>query len=387
MPQTSPDMPPRPEFTPFTVPHFCASTPYDGKGFWTYPERCGWIVNEKDMQCHVLCPPGSCKDGMSEEELWEDSMKIRIPSVPKFEREDHTPILASDKVAFLQAWLFFGALAEVSDICGLEIRDYADFLTEDKSEVTTAGLNGLPERWYSALARSGRAGDKAVMEYILKIGRHMSLMLDEEFVDKHVSRFRYTQDECRALHSLDLLLRTIALHLLLHVYMPGFETTEEEGWGHDRVSKCLPLRNHFNEGFRQLSDISEAELEARGWCPSELGVFGHSEVLFASLLSRPRIRDHSVCGKVVCSAYQTDEATYQTRHVENGCNCDFVQMETDALTAALSADQVPKLIISEDLQFQVVTEPGYPYIAISHVCEGFAGSIFFQMYLNFLNRG
>jgi len=42
MPQAFSDSPPRPEFIPFTIPYICKSAPYDGKDFWTYPERRGW---------------------------------------------------------------------------------------------------------------------------------------------------------------------------------------------------------------------------------------------------------------------------------------------------------------------------------------------------------
>ncbi|THU81554.1 hypothetical protein K435DRAFT_936145 [Dendrothele bispora CBS 962.96] len=366
MPQSSPDMPPRPEFTPFQVPNLCESSPYDGKDFWTYPERYGWIVHAKDACHHVLCPPRLCRHGMGNVEFLEKS-ETRLVRHPMLSRLDSKPVLASDKVAFLQAWLFFGLLTEVSNLCGLDLDIAAEFIIKD-GLVSTTRLNGLPERWYEALARTGRVGDKTLMENILTFARHSCLMLSEEFVSEHTFRFQYTYTECRVLQSLQILVRIIGLHLLLHTYTPGFAATEEEGWEHNRISNSLTWSLYRSEGMDQLSDLARDDLEEQGWCESELDLLGPDELTFASLISRPRIRDHSHCGDVICDAYQTDEATYRTRHVKDGCSCDFVSVETDILTAALSEDKIPKLLITRDLKIQTISEPDYPYIALSHVC-------------------
>ncbi|THU90169.1 hypothetical protein K435DRAFT_841561 [Dendrothele bispora CBS 962.96] len=361
VPQTFQNIPPRPEFTPFEVRHLCKSKPFDGEDFWTYPERCGWIVHAKDMHCHVLCPPGTCFHDTNPD-------KIHMRS-PMFSRSDGRPVLASDRAAFLQAWLFFGVLTEVSNLCGLQIDIAAEFIV-DNGSFSTAGLNGLPRRWFEAAIRTGRAGDKMLMERILAVARHSYLMLSEETVaGKKISMFEYTYEECRVLSSLQIVIRVIGLHLLLHIYMPGFSSTEEEGWSKNRVTKNLDFSPSFEtEGFDQLSDLAQDSLEHQGWCKSELDLLAAPfHLAFASLLSRPRIRDHSNCGDIICSAYQTDEATYETRHVEGECSCDFVGVETGVLVAALSEDKIPKVVITEDLDFQVVSGHDYPYIALSHV--------------------
>lgn len=367
MPQASSDTPPRPEFTPFAVPLLCVSSSYDGKDFWTYPRRCGWIVNVKDTQCHDLCPPGACYDGMEIRQIWEIQSNSRVPRPPMFARSDGQSVVASEKVAFLQSWLFFGALTEVSNLCGLEINIAAEFIADGET-VSTANLNGLPGRWFEALVRTHRAGDKAVMELILNIARHSFLLLSEELGHDNVRVFEYTYCEGRALHALDILVRIIGLHLLLHIYMPGFLATEEEGWGRDRISKCLDRGNAYSEGMDQLSALARADLESQGWCESELDLLTPEDLAFSSLLPRPRIRDHSGCGDIICKAYQTDESTYETRHVEDGCTCDFIGAKITALVAALIENKVPKLIITEDLQFRVISESDYPYVALSHVC-------------------
>ncbi|KAG2158325.1 uncharacterized protein EDB93DRAFT_1246176 [Suillus bovinus] len=359
MPNVSADMPPRPEFTPFTIPYLCISKPYDGKGFWTYPERHGWIIHAKDKKCHVLCPPGICRDGS----LADSRTRVQSPILSRI---NGMPVTASDKVEFLQAWLFFGVLTEVSALCGLELDVEAEFIV-DNGSVSTAKLNGLPGRWFAAAMKKNRAGDHAFMEHILSIVRHAILMLSEEKAEDHTRIFKYTYAECRVLHSLDITARIVALHLLLHVYMPGFTVTDENGWGRQRILKSVDWLYRECEGMDQLSDIVETELTEKGWCQSEIDLLASDDLAFASLLTRPRIRDHSSCGDVICNAYQTDEATYVTRHVQDGCSCKFVGVPASLLVNALSQNKVPKLCITGQLELRVVMEDNYPYIAFSHV--------------------
>ncbi|KAK7435781.1 hypothetical protein VKT23_019479 [Stygiomarasmius scandens] len=367
--QVSPNLPPRPEFTPFTVPYLCVSKPYDGKNFWTYPEHCGWVVHAKDTHCHILCPPGICYHGLYGPEIRDIAQDRRLrPPRAMLSRSDGKPVLASDKVVFLQAWLFFGLLTEVSNLCGLQIDLGAEFVVDD-GLLSTAKLNGLPGRWYRAAIQTHRAGDKKLMELILSIARHSRLMLFEELIEANTRMFEYTYAECRVLHSLDILIRITGLHLLLHMYTPGFTSMPEEGWDMYRVEKSLEYSEGVPEleGMHQLSNFAQDDLEEQGWCPSELSLLPSDEMVFASLLARPRIRDHSICGDIICSAYQTDEETYQTRHMEDECNCDFVKVETNALVAALSEDRIPKLVITDSIEVQVSSEHDYPYIALSHV--------------------
>jgi len=305
---------------------------------------------------------------------------------PMLSRLDGLPVRASDKVAFLQAWLFFGVLEEVSSLCGLEIDVAADFIFNDEL-ISTEKLNGLSERWFQAAMEMHRAGEKEVVRRILTIARHSSLMLRSEITDirnvasesaevfrdvsdsTYTYRYNYAYAECRVLLSLDILVRIIGLHLLLHTRASNFAAAEEEGWDQGRVGKSLIWTGtRPTEGMAQLSDFAFVDLEEKGWCKSELAILEDGDLIFASLLPRPRIMDHSHCGNVICGAYQTDEVTYKSRHVKDWCCCDFIEVKSDALTSVLSKDEVPKLVITEELELQMVSEQDYPYVAISHVC-------------------
>ncbi|KAK7466176.1 hypothetical protein VKT23_004897 [Stygiomarasmius scandens] len=359
MPQAFSDSP-RPEFIPFTIPYLCKSAPYDGKDFWTYPERRGWRLNVKDEQCHVFCPPGHCEYGMGFAEIQAEDDRIQPPMLSRL---DGRPVRASDKVAFLQAWLFFGVLEEVSSLCRLEIDVAADFIFNDEL-ISTKKLNGLSERWFQAAMEMRRAGEKEVVRRILTVARHSSLMLRSEITDirnvasesaevfrdvsdsTYTYRYNYAYAECRVLLSLDILRRA--------------------GIREESVKVSSGLAPALLKEWHNFLTSQFVDLEEKGWCKSELAILEDGDLIFASLLPRPRIMDHSHCGNVICGAYQTDEVTYKSRHVKDWCCCDFIEVKSDALTSVLSKDEVPKLVITEELELQMVSEQDYPYVAISH---------------------
>ncbi|KAI0779309.1 hypothetical protein C8Q74DRAFT_683705, partial [Fomes fomentarius] len=366
-PQASPTLPPRPEFKPFTVPNLCGSSLFDGIDYWMYPERHNWVVHARDKQCHVLCPPGLC---------WHDTNGIpeayRLARPPMLARADGSPVTATDKVAFLQSWLFYGTLTEVSTLCGLALDIEAEFLVDNGKSVSTSSLNGLAGRWFSALPPD-RFGDEVLMERILAISRYICLLLVEELTEDNHSgstiqhMYEYTPEECRILHSIDILARTLGLHLLLHVYSPGFSASDDKAWSQKRITRSIVWMGRAVEGMDQLSDIVFDDLQERGWCVSELYLMATNELIIASLLERPRARNHPMCTDTLCHAYQTDEGTYNTVHVDETCSCDFVSVPMEDLVNVLAQGKVPAVLVTTELEVCVVHTKQYPYIALSHV--------------------
>ncbi|KAK0213846.1 hypothetical protein IW262DRAFT_1450434 [Armillaria fumosa] len=95
----------RPEFIPVTAPYMCEAALYDKLGFWDFPARMNWRIHRYDLQCHSgRCPPGICV---------AQSEKLRYGlHKPAISKTDGNDVSVARKVAFLQAWLFFGALTE-----------------------------------------------------------------------------------------------------------------------------------------------------------------------------------------------------------------------------------------------------------------------------------
>ena len=63
----------------------------------------------------------------------------------------------SFRLAFFQAWLFFGVLTEVSNLCGLDI-DLATYF------ILATGWMVFQGDGFEAAVRNRRAGDKVLME-------------------------------------------------------------------------------------------------------------------------------------------------------------------------------------------------------------------------------
>ena len=380
IPKVSTSLPPRPEFPAFTAPYLCASMPrpYDGKDFDTYPHRHGWTVHHQDKQCHVLCPPDICLNNFAPDDYLRrrDHHGAHRSVAPMLSREDGFPITAASKAAFLQSWLFFGTIYEVSRMCDLSINAQAEFLVDEGRNVSTTALNGLSGRWFASLD-SARVGDKVFMKRILTITRKIALLMGEEIQDREGRKpvFQYTPDEGRALTAIDILRRELVLHLMLHIASPTFICTESDGWRSGHI--WLSVKNEFGrEGTRDLVDAA-ADLEARGWCKSETDFLERRDPELSPLsstLDRPRAMDHSNCDVHECRAYQVVEEIYKTAHTD-GCDlglqssCSFVRVSADDLVEILAQDQVPVVVITEDLQVQVVSGEDHPYIAFSHVCE------------------
>ena len=347
----------------------------------TYPERQGWVVHHQDKQCHPLCPPGICFEGVEADILSRgDHYRAHGPMSPMFSRADGSPMTSASKAAFIQSWLFFGTLHEVSNMCGLSIDIQAEFVVDDGRAVSTAPLNGLAGRWFLSL-NSGTVGNTVFMERVLAITRQMSLFLTREVLVRPGlgPRFRYTPQEARVLLSVDVVLRVLALHLLLHVNSPGFSAAADECWDAGRISTVVDLVGRPREGNWDLAGhgASDDGRASRGWCESEVASFefsGSDAYRFVAVLERPPLRDHSSCDDMTCVAYQVDVGVYRTAHAATilECTCGFAGVPAEDLVRQLAQDKVPAVVIGEDLEIRVVDSSEHPYAAFSHVCEWFS---------------
>ena len=303
-----------------------------------------------------------------------------VPTPQLIWRSNGEPFDAAEKVAFLQSWSFFGLLYEISRLCDLDINIEKAFLEEDGFIVSTTNINGLPKRWFDSVRETKGLGDKGFMEKIIYTARQAALTLTAEreaYTPRKTYKYSYTQSQSRVYQSLDIAVRAVGLFLLTYQYhSSGFSAEESEGWAQMRVVKSLNRHPDFEKVIRgeieSLSDLADEvrdELLRHGWCPSDTFLLDDEEVLYASLFERRALRDHSECNDSLCVAYQTDEATYRTRHVGDECKCDFHAIPTEALVDCLKKGIIPKIMVTEDLEVKVVAEDHLSYIALSHVCK------------------
>ena len=382
MPQEDPSLPPRPEFPLFTIPYLGDTVPYDGGDLAMYPERHNWVIYHQDDRCdHPLCAPGICCDTVPDE-LGGRSRYYREhgPISPMLSRTDNAVVTGTSKAAFLQSWLFFGTLHEVSNMCGTSIDVQAEFLIDDGRRVSTASLNGLAARWFSSL-RPEEVGDEAFMGRIITLGRRMVLLIAREVSSRPGGEpvFQYTFDEALVFFSINLLIRVISLHLLLHARSPSITRRRGEFYARlieDTLIDTPCWMALMQEGSEILNNISMVGERSHGWCKTELRELDLRH--FATVIDRPLARDHSACeDTIVCGAYQVDEATYQGAHTD-GCSrpgCSPVEVNAKDLTEILGRGEIPVVSIvmgREDLDLKLEVVTGgfeHPYTAISHVCE------------------
>lgn len=358
----------RPEFIAFQVPYLCAALPYDGLGYWDYPSRVGWKVHRFDRGCHRRCPPGNC---ISSDRMPEDvPYGLQTHSISRM--DDSIPTV-QEKIAFLQAWLFFGALAEVCSICGLSLELQDTFIS--KGMVNTAALNGLPMRLYHSSQKLGIAGSMKLKSQLRVLTRHVQLMITrgDEREDEH----EYTFTQCEVLCSIYVLLRILSLTTLCHA--PHWNLDPND----DMYTTLGDVTSDWKpEGLSRMRDLTLAKLFQRGWCPSEIHLLQGDDVfIFTSFLERPleARRDHSNCLETRCKAYQIVEEEYKTAHTAFDCTCEFVSVIPEHLRDALAANKIPKIIVSEDLQLSVIDDKSHPYIAISHVCTSALSCVLLQI--------
>lgn len=322
----------RPDFIPFAVRYLCSNVPYDYSvgGFRDFPERQGWVLYGE---------PGKT-------------------ALSKFIPLDGTDGLfkLSEKVALLQAWMFFGVLAEASSIYGLDIDIEDEFVsnTKDGKVISTAPLNGLPERWLHEAKMHGDYKGRCVK--VGELCEYLECRIFDLRDEKNTVRFNF--DECEALLSIEIVYRTLLLSLV-------------RSREYDATSIQPLLKPKFFDYQLKLHRRGWIGLQKRGWCFSEMRMLSALNrelpyAFFATTLQRYPL-DHGCCSEFQCMADQINEETYEVQHVDPGCQCAFACADVEQLCSILSRGEIPTILVSQDLQLQVVS--GHKFVAISHVCK------------------
>lgn len=299
-------------------------------------------------------------------------------------RSDHSVASLSDEVAFLQAWLFFGVLAQTHAIVGLPGGDpAADFAVKSQCGGTTktfstAALDVLPHRWAAALnahpleAHMERWRELlAVLQHVVTLQTVVSTYKPTVTSDART----LTYDECKVLLSIRILFRAILLALVLSIPGPPSSSVSHTDTDADLAALQLLMQPALAQAFPadldELKDFAIDEMRMGGWCASEcqlLEPFDGAYNFFAARLQMGRVQmDHTRCSNWMCVADQVDEARYETVHVQEGCKCALVRVRPEELRSVLDRGKVPRIVVSRDLEVNV--SDGEAYVAISHVCE------------------
>jgi hypothetical protein len=133
--------------------------------------------------------------------------------------------------------------------------------------------------------------------------------------------------------------------------------------------------------YLEHRSLLSKKMLAHGWCPSEIErasqcLTGLNTLHYVSRLKRTGIeRDHAACTRSRCVALQIDMDVYKPAHAAEGCACDLLEVDMDAVMEILTnSNSYPVLLVEEApeaLGMVKVTvekfQPDVPYVAISHV--------------------
>ena len=309
------------------VSYMCVEK-YDGGPFLSYPYRKQkpWVV--PDVNDPLYIPYAAFE---------------KMRPTPKGEQE-----------SFMQAWLFFGLLNEVLGDLYCE----EDFLIKDPVET---------DRFILCTKK---------LRPLLKAACRLRFGKTSHATRKQFDHLR----EC--------------LNLVVTVF---FAFHSEFDWGlkcsiaavHEATVYTL---NHIAQrlGSANIPNMPWAknffgaaictQMLKAGWCPSDIErakdkFMSTQSLYFLSRMRKNEIcREHLTCTASLCSSFQLDLATYQTKHRQPGCRCPDVTPSIDDVATLLRSRKLPLLQVTqkdgnlESLKVEVVAHnPRISYVAISHV--------------------
>ncbi|KAF6823259.1 het domain protein, partial [Colletotrichum musicola] len=108
------------------------------------------------------------------------------------------------------------------------------------------------------------------------------------------------------------------------------------------------------EELPALSRLLHKRLVQSGWCANQVLRLGchDSQMVMYYLPSLPRGErktiSHTNWTFSNCSAYNTSEAEYITRHVNESCKCDFLRVDEDRVVEILAMGKIPLISMRRD---------------------------------------
>lgn len=121
------------------------------------------------------------------------------------------------------------------------------------------------------------------------------------------------------------------------------------------------------------------DMQSRDWCPHESRKIcstlpPNAAYFMAGLHRQERLgTDHSRCSELGCVAYNVNETTYQTRHVDESCQCSFIGIDQQTLIDIILQGRIPIVNIEIDKKTKEMrlglkaASSSYQYVALSHV--------------------
>ncbi|KAF8246762.1 hypothetical protein K440DRAFT_644479 [Wilcoxina mikolae CBS 423.85] len=267
-----------------------------------------------------------------------------------------------EQPAFLQQWLFFGGLAELLAIHGHTFDADDLLLTSDTDAkiISTTSLNSLAEMLI-ATPRVPAEASSSTRNCIAKI---CQVIYDETYRGRKLDTSG--TDLVRIGEKIHLSIRTFLRSTILLL----------DHYGLDDVAADIDQKIFSPPAL--MASLNAETTEENGICQSMLEILRAENVLdadaiFFAISVGPDMgpkKNHSICSKFSCSAYNVEEEQYQIKHTRPGCNCSFMSIEVSKVCQALTSNYIPAIqirVIDDDGDLELDVISNCTYIAISHV--------------------
>ncbi|KIX96499.1 uncharacterized protein Z520_07765 [Fonsecaea multimorphosa CBS 102226] len=341
--------PDRPLYTP-KVPYVCKGT-YHGSGIEKYPRRNGWDVLkllDGELGTHSVDELGS----------------------------------------FIQTWLYFGVLADVLTIIGLEFdqSEYIAQLPSGERVVTSLPLLAHISTWQ-------KRAESLAPDERKKQGKQVRQVLEKASLYTNSLLTRTSQPPLTGISD-DITLSILVLGSTL------FRAASKiclKGLGAHYANNILDTEEFpearedeedistWAEPYWGFSSLSTARLVEQGWCTRDItmlqDLFSPESIHYITSLGITKIADHSKCTGSTCVGNYVDPEGYQTQHTEAGCECELIGADQDQVVSILEGGGIPVVGfswygINRDEPLSIIkSSSSTPYVAISHVWSHGLGNV------------
>ncbi|RVD82448.1 uncharacterized protein DFL_006875 [Arthrobotrys flagrans] len=331
-------------FRPFLhetdVPCLC-DYDYDGGDFATYPERRGF-----------------------DKELLLSGNFTEHP-------EDET-------VAFLQCWLCFGLLSEVTKQT-FGISDLTITNSDGQLIIDSEKLPEIVEKWVrSSSARHGDTYDAILSEVAIIVEYFSPPLITWQ------TKYGAELETASAIVNTQVSIVPPPIACSLALLAASIQTAyRQQHQEQPYVRFSRPASDAFG-----IPSLIFQRFIAAGWCISDVArlsrTYSVTTLYFASSFHRdvPSPDFHEHCDLVACSASQVDDTTYVTKHVDGSCGCDHMESALDGVKEILDDGGIPATIVKGDIAsggekgwLEAVSFEDCKAVALSHVWSDGLGNV------------
>lgn len=245
------------------------------------------------------------------------------------------PSPVSGHNGFLQDWLYFGILHDLSAAAGRKPPEVIEFVTKEKDDepkITTRKLNKLIQKSVSSIARSKKKKEAPLTSF------NEVLDIANTVVD-HLQRLAMNPNGQQC---------PLPTQVVLSIMVLG-----------SSIDQALMELNLYAPGRRTswyLAPVGKRSMQNNSWCRRDIALAGSHlselSMFCASRLQRnnqqPPPAHHDGCSEVACETRQTNTSHYRSKHVTDECNCESWQADTAALQEIIREGRIPYIQLKRD---------------------------------------